>query len=457
MRATYEDLLRIARRVAVDVHQQTLTDPITLAAGWRAVLTATRHHVMWLNGRLVTPDLVIDAPTPEASSLQALAQAIGAGADLLAIRNARSTSKLSDKEDFVAARAEVASIALMGANAVLRDLYPLNGGGEQARRLHAHLGKVLSELEQLAQSDTRRNGLGLLGGLAAGGPQLAADDHALLARATAGWQRAHEATAPMTLLTRDLRSMTAQLRTAGGYAWHLTDHLLSAGHRLGFDPYTERFLRALLGALGQFEANSARVARSWQRRLSDINGQSATPGEVAFLDLSAMFNRVARQDDRLLQPDDLVPDERTALRLLDALDELMYSAERVARLQQHAVAGLIMAGRLYVPVAELVQREPQRWPSGVGSQFKPKRWVRTTRPDCFSELTDALGAAAGHLLEASAVARRLAGTTNQTRPYGEDLAAPAPPALEAERSRLREVAIGIDPSTSGQEFDGPDR
>jgi hypothetical protein len=455
MRATYEDLLRLARRAAVDVHQQTMTDPVALSAGWQAVLTATRHHVALLRGQLVTPDLTIDAPVTQDSSLRVLAVAIGAGGDLLAIHDARSTTTLTDREGFAAARAEIASIALMAANAVLRDAYPGKGRSEGFRRLRGHLAKVMTELEQFVQSDERRAGLGLLGGLAAGGSPMAANDHASLARAAVRWQQAHESASPTMLLTRDLRSMTAQMRTACGYAWHLADHLVSAGRRLGFDPSVDRHLKSLARTLGNFEANAARVARCWQRRLSDVNGHSTMPGELAFLDLSVVFNQLARPNDHLLRPQDLVPDERTAICLLDVLDELVHSAERVARVQQRAVARLIMTGRLYVPVAVLVQREPRSWPTGIGSRSKPKRWVSSTRPDCFSELTDAIEAAVGHLSEASTFARGLAGTTYQTRPCGEERVASPLPAVEPDHSRRREVAIGIEPPVVAQEFDGP--
>jgi hypothetical protein len=268
------------------------------------------------------------------------------------------------------------------------------------------------------------------------------DATAQLAYVAARWQRAHESTATVTLLTRDLRSMTAQLRTACGYAWHLSDRLLAASH-LDRGPQMEHQLKALLGALGEASANSARVARSWQRRLSDISGQSAAPGEVAFLELAASFNGVARRHDRLLRSEELVPDGPAASRLVDALDELVYSAERVGRLQEHAVGELIGAGRLYVPIAVLVR-------------CQPKLWVVARHPECFTELTDAVKATADALLDASTFARELAGTADHLRPACEYQSGLPASACDPPLARREEVAVGIE-SSFAQEFGGLDR
>ena len=55
------------------------------------------------------------------NSLGRLAQAIGAGADLLAVQDSASAAALDVREDLVAARAEVAAIALIGAGVVARN------------------------------------------------------------------------------------------------------------------------------------------------------------------------------------------------------------------------------------------------------------------------------------------------------------------------------------------------
>lgn len=188
-----------------------------------------------------------------------------------------------------------------------------------------------------------------------------------------------------------------------------------------------------------------------------MSGQSNTPGEVAFLDLSTALNRVIRRDGQLLQAQDLVPNRRTAAELLDAIDELVCSAHRVARFQQHAVAGLILEGRLFVPRRELARRYPMylRRP-GAGSRSPQARWVRTNLPNCFDELTDALAWSADHLTVAADVARRMAGTAYQSRPYCEERTRMPPPYLEVPNKPRRSI-----PSTGfanpGQESVGLDR
>ena len=54
MRATYEDLLRTARRIAVSAQRGVYPDEAEVMADWRAVLAATNHHLRWLRGRLKT-------------------------------------------------------------------------------------------------------------------------------------------------------------------------------------------------------------------------------------------------------------------------------------------------------------------------------------------------------------------------------------------------------------------
>lgn len=212
MRATYEDLLRAARRVAVDAHREDHRDHALLMAGWHAVLTATGRHLRWLRGRLPVPGERPRLVKRPDTSLGRLAQAIGAGADLLAAQDPGTSVALDNHADVAAARAEVAAIALIGARVVMRDLRTTPTAPE-----YRQLTRVMEALERLAQSDVRRSGLGTLAGLATGSPSVAADDLSLLARSAARWERAHGSIAPLTLLTRDLRSTTAQLRTVCGY------------------------------------------------------------------------------------------------------------------------------------------------------------------------------------------------------------------------------------------------
>jgi hypothetical protein len=453
MRATYEDLLRAARRLAVDAHGEDHRDQAVLMAGWQSVVTATGRHLRWLRGRLPTEGQPTKSARRPDTSLGRLAQAIGAGADLLAIQDPGTAAALDNQADVAAARAEVAAIALTGARVVLRDIRTTRTAPE-----YRQLNSVMEALERLAQSDVQRCGLGALGGLATGAPSVAVDNLSLLAQSAARWERAHESVAPLTLLTRDLRSTTAQLRTVCGYTWHLADRLLSAAPAVQLDARLQVDLRTLKAGLRTFDAGAMRVAQSWQRRVSDVSGQSSIPGEVAFLDLSGALNRVIRRDGLLLQSQELVPSRRAAAGLLDAIDELVCSADRVCRLQQHAVAGLILEGRLFVPRRELARLYPVylRRP-GAGSRSPQSRWVRTNLPSCFDGLTDALAWSADHLTVASDVARRMAGTSYQSRPYGEERTRMPPPYLEVPNRPRRTIPRSTGFVNPGQEPVGLDR
>jgi hypothetical protein len=444
MRATYEDLLRAARRMAVNAHRGTYAEEAELMDDWQAVVAATAIHLRWLRSRLSTTRPIRRSPKVSDSSLGRLARAIGAGADLLAMQDSRTAASLGDKDDLDAARAEVAATALIGARVVLRDIRTKTPG-------YTHLLTVMAELEQHAQTDVRRTGLGALGSLTAGVPPVPVDGSSMLARNAARWERAHASIPPLTLLTRDLRSTTAQLRTVCGHVWHLADHLLAAPSA-ELDAGQQLDLRTLKAGMRAVDAGANRVAQSWRRRVSDLSGQSNTPGEVAFLDLRAALDRVMRRDGRLIRPGELAPNRRVAAGLLDAMDELVWSADQVAGKQQHAVAGLILEGRLFVPRLDVAKvnliylRRP-----GGGSRPLQSRWVRTNLANCFDELTQALAWSADHLTVAVDVARRLAGTSHQSRPAGEEHTRIPAPYLDVPNRRRRIVPSSTGIADPGQE------
>lgn len=222
MRATYEDLLRTARRMAVNAHRGRYVDEAGLMADWDAVVAATVSHLRWLRSRLRSVGRTTRlAGRRCGTSLGRLAVAIGAAGDLLATQDPATVGALDRPDDLAAARAELGAIVLIGARAVLRNIRTRTPGYE-------HLLTVMAELESLARSDVRRVGLGALGGVTAGGPSAPVDDLSLLSRYAARWERAHQSMPPRTMLTRDLRSTTAQLRTVCGHVWHLADQTLAA-------------------------------------------------------------------------------------------------------------------------------------------------------------------------------------------------------------------------------------
>ncbi|MGY4769767.1 hypothetical protein ACXC9Q_22845 (plasmid) [Kribbella sp. CWNU-51] len=278
----------------------------------------------------------------------------------------------------------------------------------------------------------------------------------MLARNAVRWERAHGSMPPRTLLTRDLRSATAQLRTVCGAVWQFADHLLAAPGA-ALEAWQILDLKTLKARLRAFDAGAIRVGESWQRRVSDVSGQSSTPGEAAFLDLRAALDQVTSVEGRLLRPAELVQNPRIAARWLDAMDELVWAADRVARNQQYAVAGLILDGRLFVPRRDVAKlnliylRRP-----GGGSRPLQAHWVRTNLANCFDDLTDALAWSAGHLTAASDVARRLAGTSHQSRPGGEEHTRIPAPYIEAPSRPRRTIfsETGItDPGQVPEELD----
>ncbi|MEV0283510.1 hypothetical protein AB0H36_05250 [Kribbella sp. NPDC050820] len=451
MRATYEDLLRTARRMAVNAQRGRYVDRAEVVAGWRAVLAATSRHLRWLRVRLRSAERVGRPASVPDNSLGRLARAIGAGADLLATQASNTAGMLDEADDLAVARSEVAAIALIAAKVVARDLPSWSP-------VQRNVARVMAELEVLVQPDGVRGArLGPLGGLTAGAPAVPFDDSSLVARCAARWERAHACVAPLTLLTRDLRSMTSQLRTVCGYSSYLVQQLLGAP-AAGLDAGQQLELKTLRAGLGAVEEGAIRVAKSWQRRMSDLSGQSRTPGEAAFLDLRAALDRVVRPQGGLLQPAELVPNQRAAMGLLDAIDELVWSADQVARQQQVAVAGLIVEARLFVPRHEVARRDLRylRRPGG-GARLLQTHWVSTGLPIHFDELTEALAWSVDHLAVASSVASRLAGTSRLARPAGEEHLRVPPPYLDVPNVLRRTTPSSTPIADPGQEPAGLDR
>ncbi|WP_405056853.1 hypothetical protein OG474_29450 [Kribbella sp. NBC_01505] len=419
MRATYEDLLRAARRSAVDAAGSRYKDRSEAVDDWKAVVAASAVHFRWLRHRFRAADLYDEPAVQSDRPLGRLAQAIGAGSDLLAIQDAQNASLLDDPRYLRAARAEIAAIALTGADCLLghtRSRTPERRKAEATTR----------ELETLARSDALRGGLGEIGLLAAGGPAGADHEVSMLPRHAARWERADDSVTVESLLTRDLRSTTAQIRTVCGYVWHLADHLLASDHaELGDGQRLE--LGVLKQAVRSAEAGALRTAESWRRRLSDLDGLAGTPSEAAFMDLRAALSRFVRPGGGLLEADSLVPDHGHAVSILQAVDEIVWSAEQVARRQQRATAALVSQGRLFVPREDINRRDLRYLNRPVNTRPLQSRWLRTTQPELFVGLTACLAWTADHLTVASEIARRLAGTSQERRPsHGQPWRSPGP-------------------------------
>ncbi|TDX04016.1 hypothetical protein EV647_2273 [Kribbella sp. VKM Ac-2566] len=437
MRATYEDLLRTARRIAVSAQRRVYPDEAEVMGDWDAVLAATSHHLQWLRGGLKTATGVSRFDVRSDNSLGRLAQAIGASADLLAVQDSASAAALDVREDLAAARAEVAAIALIGAEVVARNTRSRTPGRSQ-------LGCAMRELAELAASDVRRRGLGGLAVLAAGGPAALANDVSAIAPLADRWRRAHASMPPQSMLTRDLRSTTAQLRTVGGQVAHLTTHLLAAAPaRLQPDQRID--LQIVRRELQRFDAAARDVGLAWRGRLSDLSGHGSPETEVAFLDLKSAVDRNLRGDRGIRAARHQVRNHWAAAGLIDAVDELLWSADQVARWQERAVSVLIARGRLFVPRRDAAQVEISylRRPGG-GTRPLQAKWVRTDLASCFGQLTGQLANAGDHLTRAAEVARRIAGTSALSRRTADPAVRTPPPYVD--------VATGIgDP---GQELSG---
>jgi hypothetical protein len=96
MRATYEDLLRTARRLAVNVDRSTYADLRELVESWDAVTRATIYHLRLLRAPMQQFKLGARVDSRADNSMHLLAQAIGAGADLLAAQDAVCVAGLVD-------------------------------------------------------------------------------------------------------------------------------------------------------------------------------------------------------------------------------------------------------------------------------------------------------------------------------------------------------------------------
>ncbi|HEY3558894.1 MAG TPA: hypothetical protein VGL05_15590 [Kribbella sp.] len=416
MRATYEDLLGIARRRAVEAYNLAVVDSADLTAGWQATLSATRHHMRWLRIELSAEDLTARGEVQGEGPLFALATSIGAAADLLASQNGNTSIVLDNRDGLIGARSDVAAIASMGARAALTRL--ASGqveAGERTRRLYRHLVAVLAELEFLRRRG--RQDIGPLARLATRLPKTPLDGSSSISHRASLWQRAHEATPPRELLSRDLRSTSAQLRTVAGYLTHVA-RLLHAAK--GAKPEE---LRSLVTSLQNVTAAEARVSHAWRTRMSDVAGRSDSPVEPVFLQLLAGLQRWLRDGHQLKPAHFVIGDQAQAKQARAVVDELAGAAHQVAILQENAVRWLVGQGRLYVPKAELAKRDPEfnNRPTVWRLRYPQPYWVRTARASCFDELTSSVDVVRSSFAEAAVTSRRIAGTDDQHRPYGLDV------------------------------------
>jgi hypothetical protein len=447
MRAIYDDLLRMTRRRAVETIGNIDVNVLDLIAGWQAVVTATRHHLRWLRLELPTHDMPVKVPSAQDGPLYRLAQSIGVGADLLAVQNGSASVALDDEASLGAAGAEVATAVQVAARAILAQL-----GSGQVREngladlVYLQVTATVGDLDQLRRRDSVV--VGPLGRVSTSLPAPGDDLPSTVMRLAAGWRMAHEATSPHLLLTRDLRSTTGQLRTLSGYVRHLAALL----------PYDSAELRALRAALAGADGAAVRVARCWRSRLSDVNGRSDSEAETAFFSVLDALRGWLRDGDRLRRRDEVSADERSAIRVVETIDEVIHAIHRVARIQQVGVPWLVTAGRLFVPRFELARRdvECQVRPTVWAMRYPQPHWVRTNRLDCFDELTDALADQVLQLSTASETARDMAGTSSQQRPQGSLLAPPPRPALNVVRAPHRPPVSDL-ALTSTPEAIGPER
>jgi hypothetical protein len=385
----------------------------------------------------------------EATGLTPVARALGAGADLLASQDAYNAAALDNYPELFAARAEVAEIARIAGQIVLRDL-----GGNKRRKDYQSVLRPVKLLGRLAMRGRDVPGLGGLRSLATNHPPYGTDALSQLAWMAVRWERAHLDDDPHALLTRDLRSSTSQLRTVCGYAWHLADSIASVAQQVDLDPQQQGDLARLREALRAFDTAAARVARSLQRRLSDIGGQSGTPGEVAFFDLKSAFDLILRSEDDLLSPQTLIPNHRKAIAALDALDEVVDAAAQVARFQQFAVDDLIRNGALFMPVRDQASMDLPDYSRRVVRPGVRSRWMRTSIATYFTELTETLARSAAYLSIAADAARGLSGTRHHRRPLGDKYPRFVPPPLQTSSTLVAESTGSLD---QGQEPTWPGR
>ncbi|WP_328522912.1 hypothetical protein [Kribbella sp. NBC_00359] len=382
-------------------------DTTDLVAGWQATLTAARHHFRWLRLELSTSDFASADPLAAKGALAALARSIGAGGDLLASQSRSTRGAWDDENSLEAARAELAWIMDRAARASVARLKTAqtNDG------LRRHLADVIAELKSVRKRGSPD--IGDMRGLTTTLPHAAVDQPSQVILLAARWQAAHETTAPGGTLTRDLRSTTAQVRTVIGYGMHLAARLEQRGT-------TAELSRELAQALRLAGAATQHVARLWRTRLSDLNGRSEGPAESAFVELIGVMRAWMSDGERLTRPQDPLDDRRAGTVVRDVIDELMQSADRVAKVQQETVAWLVRRGHLFVPRVELAKRDPEfdRRPQVWRLRYPQPAWVRTNMVSCFDEVTAALAEVTDHLSAAARLARRIAGTSDLRRPYG---------------------------------------
>ncbi|MEU0094853.1 hypothetical protein [Kribbella sp. NPDC006257] len=397
MRATYEDLLRAARRIAIEAEQAVADGRMDPIGDWNAVAVATANHLRLLRYEVGGLELTDKPVVQPGGHLGRLAQAIGAGSDLLMSQDPAKATALDDRTSLAVARSEVAAIALSGARLA-------RGMGQGARS--AELSAVMRQLKKPIDPDVRYVGLGSLGELRAGGPPEADDEISMLARHAARWERADDAVPPQSLLTRDLRSTTGQLRAACGYVWHLTDQVLASPYS-GLKPRQQLDLRVLKAVIRAAESGALAIAESWRRRLSDLGGVTDLPGELAFIELKAALDSVLQPEGELLTASELITKPADGPRFLDVIDELVWSAEQVSRRQAGAVATLIRDGRLFVPRRELVQADITYLRRPLGGRPLQALWARSNLTGPFAELTECLDWSVSHLAVATDISRRL--------------------------------------------------
>jgi hypothetical protein len=373
----------------------------------------------WLKYELEVPDVRHPAAHGD-PALMAVARPLGAASDLLAVQDAVTASVLDDRVSLVGARAAVAAIASLAARSALDAMTSVSRRRRtvEQRSLATHLRIARKELEPIAAQVSNSQHLGALGGLATGMPATSGEVYAQIARAAAHWQRLHEEIPAQSLLTRDLRSITAQIRTAAGHGRYLVRAVGASAQRLGFGGAAVMRLRKANTALRRSDTGSIRTTAAWNRHLSDLGGTTSLPGEFAFRELHEAVRRTVVQPDGALRPiAELIPDRWTADAVLGAVDEIVHSAHQVAAMQQRAVFDLVIAGRLFVSRSQAIRVDPTYQQLTVAPVGKPQRnWVRAERIDFVAELTEPIAATTELLSQAALVCRQLAHTEVQRRP-----------------------------------------
>ncbi|MGC4939893.1 hypothetical protein [Kribbella sp. DT2] len=409
----------------------------------------------WLRFELSIPDAG-KPPSHGDPALMAVAQALGAASDLLAGQDAVTAAVLDDRDALVAARAVVANIASIAADSALDAMTSVSKRRRtvEQRSLARQLRFARRELEPIV---AQRNGnvLGALGGLTAGMPATGTKIWEQIAYTAAHWERLNDEVPARSLLTRDLRSVTAQIRTAAGHGRYLVRAVGSSAERLGFGDATILRLRTANTALRRSDASSIRTAAAWSRNVSDLGGVTTLPGDVAFGELHDAVRRAIGGPGGALRPaEELIPDRWTAGALLEAVDELVHSSHQVALMQRRAVFDLVMAGRLFIPRLHAVRLDPaylQLTAAPIGK--RQRTWVRAERIDFVPELTTSLASVTELLGEAALACRQLADTDDERRPTR--LEPPTRPGSPDRSRKRRAVASRPDQPDTGPAVELP--